>query len=217
MQVQQSHADRVQKSSASDPAPVLYPFNEFDTALKRSQNYLLNVQKPEGYWVGELMVDVTLIADLVAYHHWDRSVDKAWEKKAVHHIFEKQLPDGGWNIYYGGPAEVNATIKAYLALKLAGVVDVPAAVGELLGEDVVDRLALPFGIHVARPMVVGDHVRDERHVHHEFADPVALGLLDAQQIILRPLERGFKSIRRHHGRSGCVGGDSSVRLGKRAN
>jgi squalene-hopene/tetraprenyl-beta-curcumene cyclase len=32
-----------------------------------------------------------------------------------------QLPDGGWNIYFGGPAEVNATIKAYLALKLAGV------------------------------------------------------------------------------------------------
>ena len=32
-----------------------------------------------------------------------------------------QLPDGGWNIYYGGPAEVNATIKGYLALKLAGV------------------------------------------------------------------------------------------------
>ncbi len=32
-----------------------------------------------------------------------------------------QLPDGGWNIYYGGPSEVNATIKAYLALKLAGV------------------------------------------------------------------------------------------------
>ncbi len=121
MQVQQSHADRVRKSSANDPAPVLHPFNEFDTALKRSQNYLLNVQKPEGYWVGELMVDVTLIADLVAYHHWDRSVDNAWEKKAVHHIFEKQLPDGGWNIYFGGPAEVNATIKAYLALKLAGV------------------------------------------------------------------------------------------------
>ena len=67
------------------------------------------------------MVDVTLIADLVAYHHWDRSVDKAWEKKAIHHIFSKQLPDGGWNIYFGGPAEVNATIKAYLALKLAGV------------------------------------------------------------------------------------------------
>jgi squalene-hopene/tetraprenyl-beta-curcumene cyclase len=32
-----------------------------------------------------------------------------------------QLPDGGWNIYFGGPSEVNATIKAYLALKLAGL------------------------------------------------------------------------------------------------
>lgn len=105
----------------ASPAPVIHPFNEFETALKRSQNYLLSIQKPEGYWIGELIVDVTLIADMVAYHHWDRSVDPAWQRKAVNHIFGKQLPDGGWNIYHGGPAEVNATIKAYLALKLAGV------------------------------------------------------------------------------------------------
>jgi len=91
------------------------------TALKRSQDYLLSVQKPEGYWVGELMVDSTLVSDMVAYHHWDGSVDKEWERKAINHIFSLQLPDGGWNIYYGGPSEVNATIKAYLALKLAGV------------------------------------------------------------------------------------------------
>ncbi|HEV2692272.1 MAG TPA: squalene--hopene cyclase [Verrucomicrobiae bacterium] len=90
-------------------------------ALKRSQNYLLSVQSPEGYWVGELMVDSTLVSDMVAYHHWDRSVDKEWERKAINHIFSMQLPDGGWNIYHGGPSEVNATIKAYLALKLAGV------------------------------------------------------------------------------------------------
>ena len=90
-------------------------------ALQRSQNYLLSVQNPEGYWVGELMVDVTLVADMVAFHHWDGSVDKEWQRKAVNHIFSMQLPDGGWNIYYGGPSEVNATIKAYLALKLAGV------------------------------------------------------------------------------------------------
>jgi len=91
------------------------------TALKRSQDYLLSAQKPEGYWVGELMVDSTLVSDMVAYHHWDGSVDKEWERKAINHIFSLQLPDGGWNIYHGGPSEVNATIKAYLALKLAGV------------------------------------------------------------------------------------------------
>lgn len=92
-----------------------------ETAIERSQSYLLSVQRPEGYWVGELMVDATLVADMIAYHHWNGKVDPQWQRKAVNHILSMQLEDGGWNIYHGGPAEVNATIKAYLALKLAGV------------------------------------------------------------------------------------------------
>ena len=92
-----------------------------EAAIKRSQDYLLSEQKSEGYWVGELLVDTRLVSDTVAYHHWDGKVDKEWERKAVNQIFSMQLPDGGWNIYYGGPPEVNTTIKAYLALKLAGV------------------------------------------------------------------------------------------------
>jgi squalene-hopene/tetraprenyl-beta-curcumene cyclase len=92
-----------------------------EAAIERSQTYLLSQQKPEGYWVGELMVDSTLVADTIAYHHWNGKVDARWQRKAVNHILSMQLPDGGWNIYYGGPSEVNATIKAYLALKLAGV------------------------------------------------------------------------------------------------
>src|SRR5664280_241151 len=97
------------------------PEIELETAILRSQEHLFSIQKPEGYWVGELMVDSTLVSDIVAYHHWDGKVDPAWQRKAVNHIFSMQLPDGGWNIYYGGPSEVNATIKAYFALKLAGV------------------------------------------------------------------------------------------------
>ncbi len=107
----------VQPRTVSAPAPR----PDLEAAIKRSQDYLLSVQYPEGYWVGELMVDSTLVSDTVAYHHWDGKVDPAWQRKAVNHIFSMQLPDGGWNIYYGGPSEVNATIKAYLALKLAGV------------------------------------------------------------------------------------------------
>jgi squalene-hopene/tetraprenyl-beta-curcumene cyclase len=103
------------------PELEIRPETPLETAIKRSQSYLLSIQKPEGYWVGELMVDATLVADTVAYHHWNGKVDESWQRKAVHHIFSMQLRDGGWNIYYGGPAEVNATIKCYLALKLAGV------------------------------------------------------------------------------------------------
>lgn len=97
------------------------PIAGLGDAIGKSQGYLLKEQKPEGYWIGELIVDSTLVADMVAYHHWNGKVDKTWERKAVNHIFSMQLADGGWNIYYGGPPEVNATIKAYLALKLAGV------------------------------------------------------------------------------------------------
>lgn len=92
-----------------------------DAAIQRSQGYLLAQQKPSGYWIGELIVDSTLVSDMVIYYHWHGKIDREWERKAVNHLFAMQLWEGGWNIYYGGPVEVNATIKAYLALKLAGV------------------------------------------------------------------------------------------------
>src|SRR6185312_13406745 len=41
--------------------------------------------------------------------------------KAVRSILDRQLPDGGFNIYVKGPSEVSASIKAYVALKLAGL------------------------------------------------------------------------------------------------
>ncbi|MBX3747353.1 MAG: squalene--hopene cyclase [Verrucomicrobiae bacterium] len=113
--------DRRQARPASRTQPQVAEPRSLESALARSQDYLLGIQGPEGFWVGELMVDSTLVSDMVAYHHWDRSVDPEWERKAIRHLLGKQLPDGGWNIYEGGPAEVNATIKAYLALKLAGV------------------------------------------------------------------------------------------------
>ena len=50
----------------------------YQAALKRSQDFLLSEQKPEGFWVGELLVDSTLVSDTVVYHHWNRSVDKEW-------------------------------------------------------------------------------------------------------------------------------------------
>ena len=57
------------------------PHQELAAAVERSQQYLLSQQKPEGYWIGELMVDATLVADMVAYHHWDGKVDA--DRKSV--------------------------------------------------------------------------------------------------------------------------------------
>ncbi|MBZ5645533.1 MAG: squalene--hopene cyclase, partial [Acidobacteriia bacterium] len=40
--------------------------------------------------------------------------------KLANYVRRRQLEDGGWNIYFGGPSELNATVKAYVALRLAG-------------------------------------------------------------------------------------------------
>ena len=116
-----------QAGRATTPAAhSTFAFGQFseatlDAATRRSQDYLFSIQHADGYWVGELMVDVTLVADMVAYHHWSDTMDAEWQRKAVNHIVGRQLEDGGWNIYPHGPSEVNATVKAYLALKLAGI------------------------------------------------------------------------------------------------
>jgi squalene-hopene/tetraprenyl-beta-curcumene cyclase len=89
-------------------------------AISRAQENLISLQHPEGYWIGELIVDSTLCSDYVTFMHWSGNIDLALQQKCIDHILARQLPDGGWNIYPEGPAEVNASVKAYLALKLAG-------------------------------------------------------------------------------------------------
>jgi squalene-hopene/tetraprenyl-beta-curcumene cyclase len=47
-------------------------------------------------------------------------VDPDIQAQCLTHIRRRQLADGGWNIFIGGPSEINASVKAYFALKLAG-------------------------------------------------------------------------------------------------
>jgi squalene-hopene/tetraprenyl-beta-curcumene cyclase len=89
-------------------------------AISRAQQYLISLQQPEGYWIGELIVDSTLCSDYVTFMHWSGEIDPRFERKCIDHILARQLADGGWNNYLEGPSEINASVKAYLALALAG-------------------------------------------------------------------------------------------------
>src|ERR1700726_56758 len=93
---------------------------ELSQAIALAQENLLRQQKPDGHWCGELIVDSTLCSDFVLFMHWFGEVDEHLEQRCVRHILKRQLPDGGWNNYYGGPSEINASVKAYFALKLSG-------------------------------------------------------------------------------------------------
>ena len=89
-------------------------------AIEKVAHFLIDLQSPEGYWVGELEADTTLESDSIKLWHLLGRVDQEKQERLVRNILREQLPDGGWPIYRGGPAELNATVKAYVALLLAG-------------------------------------------------------------------------------------------------
>lgn len=89
-------------------------------AVSRASRYLLSLQKESGYWIAELEADTTLECDYILFLHLIGKAEPERIAKLAHTIRREQLPDGGWNIYAGGPPELNATVKGYFALKLAG-------------------------------------------------------------------------------------------------
>lgn len=128
---------RKKNITSGTPEKVL-PASVLDETIRHAQMNLLRLQNADGHWAGELIVDSTLCSDYILYMHWAGAVDAVLQEKCVAHIRSRQLPDGGWNIYFGGPSEVNATVKACFALKLAG--DSPEAPWLKRGRDAALRL-----------------------------------------------------------------------------
>ena len=113
--------------------PMLQVADQLVTACaeanRRAVNYLLGLQKQEGFWWGDLTADTTLESDFILLELWRHPPQGGvWNPptrplidKAVRTILARQLADGGFNIYADGPSELSASIKAYAALKLAGL------------------------------------------------------------------------------------------------
>src|ERR1700691_4189555 len=98
-------------------------------ATRKASASLVRRQSHDGYWCAPLTADSTLESDYIMMQLWlHPPVDGVWHPatrpridRAVNAILSRQLEDGGFNIYLHGPAEVSASIKAYFALKVAGV------------------------------------------------------------------------------------------------
>lgn len=93
-----------------------------ESALQKGEDWLLGMQDPEkGFWVEELEADTTLTSEYVMLRRFLDVVDLERERKATRYLLHTQLEDGGWPIFSGGPADISASVKAYFALKLAGI------------------------------------------------------------------------------------------------
>src|SRR6185312_650205 len=101
--------------------PVQMVFGKIDDIASRvaaavdgARRFLFSTQDPEGFWCGELEADYILLHTLLGTR------DEVLLQKAAREIIQRQNEDGGWPIFHGGPSNISATVKAYLALKLTG-------------------------------------------------------------------------------------------------
>jgi squalene-hopene/tetraprenyl-beta-curcumene cyclase len=94
---------------------------DLDSAIARAQSCLLATQAADGAWVGQLEADTTITAENLLIGHLLDRVNREREAKAVNFLRRRQRADGGFSLFAGGPTNLSATIKAYFAMKLAGI------------------------------------------------------------------------------------------------
>jgi squalene-hopene/tetraprenyl-beta-curcumene cyclase len=91
------------------------------TAIAASQDYLLSIQKSDGYWWSELESNVTMTAEVVLLHKiWGTDAGRPLHK-AETYFRQQQRSHGGWELFYGDGGDLSTSIEAYMGLRLLGV------------------------------------------------------------------------------------------------
>ncbi|MEU3183254.1 squalene--hopene cyclase [Streptomyces sp. NPDC006923] len=91
-----------------------------ERATARSVEHLLGLQDAQGWWKGDLETNVTMDAEDLMLRQFLGVQDADTTEAAALFIRGEQRADGTWATFFGGPAELSATIEAYVALRLAG-------------------------------------------------------------------------------------------------
>jgi squalene-hopene/tetraprenyl-beta-curcumene cyclase len=89
-------------------------------ALDRARRRLLDLQRPDGHWCGELQGDSILESEYVLLMAFLGRENDERARKAAEYVLRQQRPDGSWTHYPDGPIELSGSVKAYFALKLTG-------------------------------------------------------------------------------------------------
>jgi squalene-hopene/tetraprenyl-beta-curcumene cyclase len=97
-----------------------------DQAIGCGAAALTALQRDDGHWVFELEADATIPAEYILLEHYLDDIDDELEQRIAVYLRSRQADHGGWPLFHGGAFDISASVKAYLALKLAGdPVDAP--------------------------------------------------------------------------------------------
>jgi squalene-hopene/tetraprenyl-beta-curcumene cyclase len=92
-----------------------------DDAIDRGVRRLLELQRPEGMWVGELESNVTMTAQHLFWNHFLGLRTPEMDRRIANELMSRMRDDGTWSIWYEGPADLSTSIEAYVALRMTGV------------------------------------------------------------------------------------------------
>src|SRR5581483_8582092 len=100
---------------------VVQELTALDRAIDAGTQRLLELQHPDGWWVGELESNATMIAEHLFWLHYLGLRDRPTDRKLASELLARRRDDGTWSNWFDGPADLSTTIESYVALKLAGV------------------------------------------------------------------------------------------------
>jgi squalene-hopene/tetraprenyl-beta-curcumene cyclase len=92
-----------------------------DTAIDRGTRRLLDLQRPDGIWVGELESNVTMTAQHLFWNHALGLRTPDLDRGIANELLARMRDDGTWSIWFEGPADLSTSIEAYVALRMCGV------------------------------------------------------------------------------------------------
>jgi len=92
-----------------------------DAAIERGTRRLLELQRPDGIWVGELESNATMTAQHLFWHHYLDLRTPELDRRIANELLARMRDDGTWSIWFEGPPDLSTSIEAYVACRLAGV------------------------------------------------------------------------------------------------
>ena len=101
--------------------PEVNYYSPVQKAIALSQQHLLSIQYPQGYWWAELESNVSITSEMVLLHKiWGTDSTRPLEK-TVSYLRSQQRDHGGWELFYGDGGELSVSVEAYMALRLLGI------------------------------------------------------------------------------------------------
>src|SRR6201997_3729788 len=113
-----------------------------DAAIERGTRRLLELQRPDGIWVGELESNVTMTAQHLFWNHYLGLRTPALDRGIANELLARMRDDGTWSIWFEGPPDLSTSIEAYAALRMCGVDPDPKALAYIRGGGGVPKARL---------------------------------------------------------------------------